>query len=305
MSRLFNMHKLSAILVIAILFLLFTNTTYFEVQYSLLERGFVGLSFALGWGLVFARKSRVFLPIPMLLLVFAMGLSVTQFLQAYIAEDFLGMSAIAASAIVMGSLVENELIVLGITLGAFLLSIWVISSIFLTDSSWTQDGKLIGPFSHWNVLGLTLLFTVPAIISNLFKKQSLVIYIFSAVTLTLVVSLIYFSESRTSWISLFCILITSLNIWAYKFKKKIGIAISLAIVISGLLFALFREALLGFLRKGENLSGRTDIWGSLISHFWDKPFLGNGWARVFHQIQIFFGKYGQTLVFKLFIVITT
>lgn len=281
MKHILNFQKVSAVALVASIFLLFTNTTYLEVQYSLMERAFVGLSMVLAWALFFRTKNTLFIPIPLFLLVIVMGLSISQFLQAYIAEDFLGMVAVALTAILIASLIEINQITLGVTLGGFLLSAWVILTMIFLESAWTQDGKLLGPFTHWNVLGLTLIFCIPAIISIFFNKRNIYIYLFSGLTLAMVMTLIFLSESRTSWISLFCILILTFNIWGYKHKPLLGVSISSVIVGMMIIFFTFKEALLGFLGKGDNFSGRTEIWDSLLSHIADKPLLGNGWARVF------------------------
>lgn len=300
MNNFTKVQKMSAVFVVAILFVLFTNTKYFELQYSLMERGFVGLSITLVWVLFFSQKSKILIPIPLLLLLTVMGISVTQFLQAYIAEDFLGMCAIAISAMLLGSLIEKQLITTGITIGALILCTWTLVIVFAANSGWTQDGKLMGPYSHWNVFALTLLFTVPAAISNLFNNQNILMNVISLLTLALVSLLIYFSESLTSWIGLLAILITAINIWAYKYKKVLGILISAGIIVSLIFITIFRETLFGALGKRENLSGRTEIWASLFSHLLDKPLLGNGWARVFPPDSNIFGQVMTEAGFQAF-----
>lgn len=263
-------------------FVVFSNALYFEAQYSLMERGFFILSLTLLWRLLFFKSGVITVSIPLILLVLVMGLSVTQFLQSYIAQDFIGAAAVSTSAVILASSLKLNDVARGIAFGGITLAVLSLGTLWLSpETSWAPEGKFIGIYSHWNSLGLSLLLGVAAIIGAQFTSKSWLNLLIKLSGLIVVGLPIYLSNSKNSWVTFMCLVITGIILWIYKFNKLI-FAASIALTAGFLVFAYFNSAwLLSLLEKDSSISGRTGIWQAAMNHIGDRPWLGFGWARIF------------------------
>lgn len=266
----------------AISFVVFSNALYLEAQYSLMERGFFILSLTLLWRLLFFKSGVITVSIPLILLVLVMGLSVTQFLQSYIAQDFIGAAAVSTSTVILASSMKLNDVAHGIAFGGITLAVLSLGTLWLSpETSWAPEGKFIGIYSHWNSLGLSLLLGVAAIIGAQFTSKSWLNLLIKLSGLIVVGLPIYLSNSKNSWVTFMCLVIAGIILWIYKFNKLI-FAASLALTASFVVFAYFNSAwLLSLLEKDSSISGRTGIWQAAMNHIGDRPWLGYGWARIF------------------------
>lgn len=266
----------------AISFVVFSNALYLEAQYSLMERGFFILSLTLLWRLLFFKSGVITVSIPLILLVLVMGLSVTQFLQSYIAQDFIGAAAVSTSTVILASSMKLNDVARGVAFGGITLAVLSLGTLwFSPETSWAPEGKFIGIYSHWNSLGLSLLLGVAAIIGAQFTSKSWLNLLIKLSGLIVVGLPIYLSNSKNSWVTFMCLVIAGIILWIYKFNKLI-FAASLALTASFVVFAYFNSAwLLSLLEKDSSISGRTGIWQAAMNHIGDRPWLGYGWARIF------------------------
>lgn len=275
--------RVLGILLIAYIFVSSSNTVYFETHFSLLDRGLIAFTLSLIWRLFFVTEKIIVIPIPLLVLIFAMGISITQFLQWYIAQDFIGMVAIAISSMLLVSAMSMNDISKGLSIGVAIISLWIFGYlVLLSEISFSASGQLIGPFSHWNSLALSLLLGLPAIISIKLSNK-LIAFLLKLIFLSLIFWEIVLSDSKTSLIC-FCIVVTIWFIlWVSTKSRTLAIAVGLSAMT--LVFVAFVNSgiVLAFLGKNTNLTGRTEIWGSLMSRSSDKFLFGHGWARLFPQ----------------------
>lgn len=247
-----------------------------------MERGFFLLSLSLLWRLLFFRTGTISVSIPLVLLVLVMGLSVTQFLQSYIAQDFIGAAAVAMTTVVFASSLSINNIARSIALGGVLLGLWSLWELFFSpQTSWAEVDKFIGPYTHWNSLGLSLLLGVAAIVSAKFSNKTWLDVVLRLGALTVVGIPIYLSQSRNSWVTFLLVAVASFILWIYRFSKKAFVG-ALVIAVGMLIVTLFNSQwMLNLLQKDSSISGRTGIWQAASHHIWDKPWLGYGWSRLF------------------------
>lgn len=247
-----------------------------------MERGFFILSLTLLWRLLLFKSGIITVSIPLVLLVFVMGLSVTQFLQSYIAQDFIGAAAVSTTTVILASSIKLNDIALGVALGGITLAGLSLGALLISpETSWAPEGKFIGVYTHWNSLGLSLLLGVAAIIGAHFAGKTWMNIFIKLTALAFIGVPIYLSDSKNSWVTYFCLLIAGIILWIYRYNKII-FAASIALTTGLLIFAYFNSALfLGLLQKDSSISGRTGIWQAAMHHIGDRPLLGFGWARIF------------------------
>lgn len=283
MSRLkLSLPATTGIALIAFSFVVLSNTHYFESTYSLMERGFFLLSLALLWRLLFFKSGVIPVSLPLVLLVLVMGLSVTQFLQSYIAQDFIGAAAVAMMTVVYASALTLNNVVRSIAIGGAILGLWSLWELFFSPlTSWAEIDKFIGPYTHWNSLGLSLLLGVAAIVSAKFSETTWLDFLLRLGALTIVGIPIYLSQSRNSWVTFVLVVIAGFILWVYRMNKKAFVGV-LVVALGILAVTLFNSQwVLNLLQKDSSISGRTGIWQAASHHIWDKPWLGYGWSRLF------------------------
>lgn len=300
MNKHLNVSEITGIFLIGFSYVVLSNTQYFEVQYSLLERGLFCLTMALIWRLLTSKQDYLLVPLPLLSLFAVMGLSVTQFLQAYIAEDFLGIFAVFIFAVIVSSTLDTRFIIHGIALGGLLISIWILFSLYLTpDTSWQETSKLVGPFTHWNSLGLSLVLTLPAIIS--FQARKTLLLRLSKISILLLFSAeLYFSHSLTSLVTFALVLFIWTIVQIRKNNRLISSLLSATTALFIIICVINFEIILPIIGKTENLTGRTEIWKSVIAHFFDHALIGNGWSRLFPPDSPIFSQITSEAGFQAF-----
>jgi O-antigen ligase len=274
--------------VLALVFVFLSNTLFFEQDFTLMERGFVSLTLVLLWRAFFVASSRIILPLPLLLLLAVMGISTSQFFRANIFEDFLGAAAVAFVGIIAASSLNLRDIVSGIAVGVTAQALWIL--IFTLTSplaSWTSDGLLIGPYTHWTGMGLSLLFGVPAVLAARIEPSglSLLLKLFA---LALISGEIWLSGSRTSWLTLAAVLVAAAIIFVFVRRRAWALGMIGAVVLALLVAAVNYAQTLAAIGKNQDITGRTTIWRSIFHHFWEQPILGFGWSRLFPKDSVIF-----------------
>jgi exopolysaccharide production protein ExoQ len=274
--------------VLALVFVFLSNTLFFEQDFTLMERGFVSLTLVLLWRAFFATSPHIILPLPLLLLIAVMGFSTSQFLRANIVEDFLGAAAVAFVGIIAASSLPLRDIVSGIAVGVTAQALWIL--IFTLTSplaSWTIDGLLIGPYTHWTGMGLSLLFGVPAVLAARIHPRPLSLLL-KVIALALIGGEIWLSGSRTSWLTLAAVLVAAAIIFVFVRRRAWALWMIGAVFLSLIVAAVNYAQTLAAIGKNPDITGRTKIWGSIASHFWERPVLGFGWSRLFPKDSVIF-----------------
>ena len=269
-----------ATLYVAISYVFLSNTFYLESNFSILERS----SFAFIAGLILINfnpsTSKFVISTPLTLLIFTSGLSLIHFFQEYVVKDFIGFVIVALVATLIANQYSPTLILKGLVLGASILVFWsIVLLVFIGDLSFATSGQFIGPFSHWNSLGLAILPGVAAALSLTKQKKFWEFFRFSFLGTAIFVLIL--SESRTSWIVALVLLFISVVSMISKKHKYIRASIWAGL---GTLFiiAIFNLSLvLNILGKDSSLTGRTQIWQSILTHSFDGGIFGNGWVRNF------------------------
>lgn len=269
-----------AITFVAVAYLLLSNTYLFESNFSILERS----SFALIACLIlmnFNPNSRgLVISVPLILLVLFCGISISHFLQEYVAKDFIGLVFVAVLATLIANQFSPIVFLKGLLIGGLFIALWSVSLVlFLPLSAFANSGQLIGPFTHWNSLGLSLLPGVAVAVS--LTKQTLLWNVLRFSYLAIAGWVLFLSQSRTSWIvALGVLVLGAITLLPLKYKKSWFMfwgLLTLLIAIAAFNFS----TVLNFLGKDSSLTGRTQIWQSVFAHSLDGGIIGNGWVRVF------------------------
>ncbi len=147
-------------------------------------------------------------------------------------------------------------------------------------------GAWSGALGHKNILGRTMVLGILVLWAVLpqFRRYRTLIWGTIALSLFLVIM----SQSRTSWIAAFGLLLTVPFLF-YLQRSQVPLIIRVLLVtlagLGGLGFVLLEYADVGLQAVGrdDTFSGRTDIWEAAISIGIDRPILGHGyrtfWTR--------------------------
>jgi O-antigen ligase len=173
-----------------------------------------------------------------------------------------------------------------IAAGTMLIALYSVWSLLWSTNAWLE-GKFVGPFGHWTSIGLALLAGLPSVMLINGKPKAL-IWILRFTSTALIGWLIYLTSSRTSWLTFIAILIFVGLSFLWKNYRRI--AISATVVTAALLLIVIANwsQSLALLGKNDTITGRTEIWTTIVQHLTDSPFVGIGWSRTFTPEQPFF-----------------
>jgi len=147
-------------------------------------------------------------------------------------------------------------------------------------------GAWSGAFGHKNILGRTMVLGMLVLWAVLPQLRRFRLPILATIALSLL--LVVMSQSRTSWIAAFGLLL-AIPFLHYMQRSQIPLMIRVLLValagLGGLGFVVLEYADIGLQAVGrdDTFSGRTDIWAAAIEVGSDKPLLGHGyrtfWTR--------------------------
>ncbi len=156
-----------------------------------------------------------------------------------------------------------------------------------TAIHWASNyGAWSGAFGHKNILGRTMVLTILVLWAVMPQVRRYRWPILGTIALSLL--LVVMSQSRTSWIAAFGLLL-AVPFLHYMQRSQIPLMIRVLLValagLGTLGFVVIEYADVGLQAVGrdDTFSGRTDIWAAAIEVGSDKPLLGHGyrtfWTR--------------------------
>jgi len=156
-----------------------------------------------------------------------------------------------------------------------------------TAIHWASNyGAWSGAFGHKNILGRTMVLTILVLWAVMPQVRRFRWPILGTIALSLL--LVVMSQSRTSWIAAFGLLL-AVPFLFYMQRSQIPLMIRILLValagLGTLGFVVLEYADVGLQAVGrdDTFSGRTDIWAAAIEVGSDKPLLGHGyrtfWTR--------------------------
>lgn len=286
MTDKFPIWRLTGIGILAFGVVYISSAVYFEITFTLGFRGLSLLALTSIWMLFAPAGQTIKVPVPLVLLLTAMVLSLTQLFAMSIFQDLAGMAGIAFSAVLMLNALKPTDAINAIAAGTMLIALYSVWSLLWSTNAWLE-GKFVGPFGHWTSIGLALLAGLPSVMLINGKPKAL-IWILRFTSTALIGWLIYLTSSRTSWLTFIAILIFVGLSFLWKNYRRI--AISATVVTAALLLIVIANwsQSLALLGKNDTITGRTEIWTTIVQHLTDSPFVGIGWSRTFTPEQPFF-----------------
>lgn len=298
MTDRFPIWRLTGIGILAFAVVYISSAVYFEITFTLGFRGLSLLALTSIWMLFAPVGQSIKVPVPLVLLLTAMVLSLTQLFAMTIFQDLAGMAGIAFSAVLLLNALKPTDAINGIAAGTMLIALYSVWSFLWSTNAWLE-GKFVGPFGHWTSIGLALLAGLPSVMLINGKPKAL-IWILRITSTALIGWLIYLTSSRTSWLTFIAIFIfVGL---CFLWKRFRILAISATIFTAGLLVYLVANwsETLALLGKNDTITGRTEIWTTIVQHLADSPIVGIGWSRTFTPEQPFFATLQEGAGFAAF-----
>lgn len=286
MTDKFPIWRFTGIGILAFGLVYISSAVYFEITFTLGFRGLSLLALTSIWMLFAPAGQSIKVPVPLVLLLTAMVLSLTQLFAMSIFQDLAGMAGIAFSAVLLLNALKPTDAINAIAAGTMLIALYSVWSLLWSTNAWLE-GKFVGPFGHWTSIGLALLAGLPSVMLINGKPKAL-IWILRITSIALIGWLIYLTSSRTSWLTFIAVLIFVGLSFLWKNYRRL--AISATIVTAALLILVIANwsQSLALLGKNDTITGRTEIWTTIVQHLTDSPFVGIGWSRTFTPEQPFF-----------------
>lgn len=247
-------------------------------RFSMLER--VAPALVLLLITLYARRQEVrnwIIPIPLVLLLTIMAISIAQMPQFFIVKDFFAFSLLTLFAIVAVSALGATPVIWGAAISSVLLVMTsLIYAALLPGFAFEEYGQLKGAFYGSNSLALSLVLLSPSLIVFTLKSTRFT-YLLRAVSLLAVFAIIYFSTSRTALV-LFIVMLLAWGLFLLVRKNwKAGLVASSAGALILLLVAIYWLPITSALGKSADLSGRFPLWGVYLEAIFLKPLEGYGW----------------------------
>jgi exopolysaccharide production protein ExoQ len=144
----------------------------------------------------------------------------------------------------------------------------------------TGGESLRGVFNHKNRLGAAM--ALALLIEWYIPDQTRWLKIVKAISLALFASLLIYSNSMTSVVT---VAVTFLIMWAFstiyrRYKLLVPVLFPL-LLLAGVLFGaagVSVGSLTGSMGRSSDLTGRTELWGSVASIILERPVLGYGFS---------------------------
>jgi exopolysaccharide production protein ExoQ len=137
-----------------------------------------------------------------------------------------------------------------------------------------------GIFNHKNRLGAAM--ALAFLVEWYIPEQSRWLKVIKAISLSLFASLLFYSDSMTSVVT---VGVTLLIMWAFRtiyrrYKLLVPVLFPMLLFAGLLLVAtgVSVGSLTESMGRSSDLSGRTELWGSIAGMILDRPFLGFGFS---------------------------
>ncbi len=144
----------------------------------------------------------------------------------------------------------------------------------------TGGASARGVFNHKNRLGAAM--ALALLIEWYIPEQTRCLKVIKALSLTLFAALLIYSNSMTSIVTL---AVTFLIMWSFtviyrRYKLVVPVLFPLLLVAGLLLGAtgVSVGSLTGSMGRSSDLTGRTELWGSIASMILERPLLGYGFS---------------------------
>lgn len=276
-NKLFSTPNLVALLTGLLLFSLAPQQPIHE-RFSMLER--VAPAVVLLLAVLYVRKQVIknwLIPIPIVLLLVVMAVSIVQMPAFFIVKDFLAFALLTVFAIIAVSAVGTMPAVNGAFISILLLILTTsFYALFLPLAALDEYGQLKGAFYGANSLALSLVLLSPAlcVVKIGTKLSTLVI---RSLMLGIVFTVIYFSTSRTSLVVFIMMLLTWGLFRILQKNQKAGLIAFASTLICLILIAINWNSITAALGKSSDLSGRFPLWGVYLDAISLKSMQGYGW----------------------------
>lgn len=268
---------------LAFIFLLIGPIAPWSSDFTLFERALISLIvFGISVAVNKETPRTVALSTPLLLLIITATLSLQEFFLFSILKDWVSFLIIAGIAMFAAWTYSIEKIVFSIALAGLFLSLYTVYLFFASPQTAIDEaGLLMGAFTGKNNLALTLMFTVPAILTTNFVKNNWVRLISKTALVLLIAILIFSTKSASSIVTL---IVTLLCFAAFllvrRYRRSLPWVIGGA-AASGLIVFLNFTAILSLFSKGSDLTGRIPLWTATMHAMEEKWFTGYGWNSLF------------------------
>lgn len=278
-----NIRSVTSSALIAFTFLLIGPIEPWTSRFSLLERAVVALALTFCWLWTSnARPLRVVIPISLILLSAVAGLSIFQFLRLNIVRDWLSFSLVLLLAIIFVAAASTNEIVGGLVIaGAILIGYTAILALLMPGKAFDSAGLLMGAFSGKNNLAISVMFTIPAILTWRFSSPTWKKRVIKWLVLTCALVLLLATKSASSLVAFGLTAATYLTLVAFQQSKKLGWA-TLVATSSLSAFALVNLSwVLSVFAKGPDFNGRLPLWQSTLHSLEGHWLTGYGWSNLF------------------------
>ncbi|MEG0027765.1 MAG: O-antigen ligase family protein [Aurantimicrobium sp.] len=219
---------------------------------------------------------------PLILLLVTATLSLNEFFLFSIFKDWLSFLIIAGIAMFAAWTYSLEKIVFSLALAGALLALYTVYLFFTSPSTAIDEaGLLMGAFTGKNNLALTLMFTVPAILTTQLMKN-LWIRVITKSALILFMAVLILSTKSASSIVTFVLTVVCFGAFLLvkKYRRSLPWVIGSALAM-GLLVVLNFTTILGLFSKGSDLTGRIPLWTASMHAMEGKWLTGYGWSSLF------------------------
>lgn len=262
----------------ALLYLLMTQQ-FISENYPLLERSAVGLVVLL-LILLFSKRfpNQLVIPLSLLGLILAMGISLIQLPASFLARDFLAYVLIAVYAVVSISIFGIKFGIQSVVIANALIAAVVLVSLATNQiDSEFAGGRLVGTSYGSNTLAASIGITIPAVMFFSLSNKILT-YSIRALLLATSYLLLFLTGARTSWVVAIIVFTSWIFILLFKKLGKSATWILIAPFSVAIYFGLNFQVFLNALGKNSDLSGRVPLWNAYIEKIQEHPLTGYGWA---------------------------
>jgi exopolysaccharide production protein ExoQ len=142
------------------------------------------------------------------------------------------------------------------------------------------DGAAQGVFNHKNVMGDIMALAI--LVEYFLPATGIPAKIAKGMWLGAYLVLLILSKSATSLIAVFFTLLIIRAFTALRARLSIPLALLIPVVVLAVSFAAFifvgGESLFRMLGRSSDLTGRTELWGIVVTMIFKKPLLGYGYS---------------------------
>lgn len=278
-----NIRYVTSSALIAFTFLIIGPVEPWTSRFSLLERVVVALALTFCWlWSSNVRPLKVVIPISLILLSAVAGLSIFQFLRLNIVRDWLSFALVLLIAIIFVAVASTNEIVGGLVIaGAILIGYTAILAMLLPGKAFDNAGLLMGAFSGKNNLAISVMFTIPAILTWRFSSPTWKKRVIKWLVLTCALVLLLATKSASSLVAFGLTAATYLTLVAFQQSKKLGWATLITTTSLSVIALVNLNWVLSVFAKGPDFNGRLPLWQSTVHSLEGHWLNGYGWSNLF------------------------